>query len=60
MVFVGVFAVMHYIYGQPIYYTNEDRYLSAEEARRNFVLFLSGGGLFLMLGLAGVLFIPKD
>lgn len=57
--FVVIFAAMHLVGGEPIYYTNEDRYLSDAEVRDMFWLFLSGGGVFLILGLLGVLFIPK-
>ena len=56
---VGVFAVMHYVGGEPIYYVNEGRNLSTDEASSMFALFFFGGGLFLFLGLAGVLLIPK-
>lgn len=58
--FVAFFFGMHYLGGEPIYYTNEDRYLSDEEASSLLGLFLSGGGFFLFFGLAGVIFIPRD
>ena len=58
--FVGLFAAIHYIGGEPIYYTNENRNLTSNEARNMFLLFLSGGGLFFLLGLLGVLLIPRD
>ena len=57
--FVMVMAAMHFVGGEPIYYTNEDRYLSDAEVWDMVWLFLSGGGLFVVLGLLGVLFIPK-
>jgi hypothetical protein len=57
--FVAVFAYLHYASGEPIYYTNENRNLTADEARSLFALFFAGGGLFFVLGLAGILFIPK-
>jgi hypothetical protein len=57
--FVAVIAVMHFVGGEPIYYINEDRYLSHAEVREMLWMFLSGGGLFLILGLLGVLLIPK-
>lgn len=57
--FVVLFAAMHFVGGEPIYYTNEHRNLSDGEAWALVFLFLSGGGLFLILGLLGVLFIPK-
>lgn len=59
ILFVGFFAAMHYLGGEPIYYTNEDRNLSEGEVRTTIGLFVSGAGLFSFLGLAGVLFIPK-
>src|SRR5688572_23289404 len=59
-VFVAFFFGMHYLGGEPIYFTNEDRYLSEKEVRSLLVLFLSGGDLFLFLGLAGVFFLPRN
>jgi uncharacterized SAM-binding protein YcdF (DUF218 family) len=57
--FVLAFAAAHFIWGQPIYYTNEDRNLTDAEVRQIVVLFVAGGGLFSILGLIGVLSIPK-
>ena len=58
--FVVFFAAMHFVGGEPVYYTNERRYLSDAEVWVGVGLLLSGGGLFSVLGLLGVLFIPKD
>ena len=58
-IFVATIAIMHYFGGEPFYYTNEDRYLSEQEVRTLIGQFLSIGGLFLILGLLGVVFIPK-
>ena len=57
--FVLAFAAAHFIWGQPIYYTNEDRNLTHAEVWQIVVLFVAGGGLFSILGLIGVLFIPR-
>jgi len=59
VMFVAVFAASYYIGGQPVYFTNEQRYLSEPEVRSQIWPFLSGGGAFLLLGLAGVVFLPK-
>jgi hypothetical protein len=57
--FILVFAATHFIGGEPIYYTNENRNLTDAEVWNVVYLFIAGGGLFLVLGLLGVLFIPK-
>lgn len=57
--FTAFFAVMHFVGGEPIYCTNEDRNLTDDEVWNLVWLFLSGGGLFFLLGLLGVLIIPK-
>jgi hypothetical protein len=57
--FTLAFAAMHFLGGQPVYYTNEHRYMSDDEVRNLVKLFLSGGSLFVALGLVGVAYIPK-
>ncbi len=57
--FMAIFAVMHYVGEEPIYYVNEGRYLSDEEARSLIGEFFCTGAIFLFLGLAGVLLIPR-
>ncbi|WP_205481105.1 hypothetical protein [Sphingomonas arenae] len=59
LAFTAVFAAIHYVGGEPIYYKNEDRYLTSAEAKDGFLMFFSAGGLFFILGLAGVRFIPR-
>ena len=58
--FFAVVAVTHYVGGEPNYYVNEGRNLSADEAASMFSLFFDAGGLFTLLGLAGVILIPKS
>ena len=57
--FVAIFAAAHFVGGEPIYYTNEQRNLTDAEVWELVWVFLSGGSLFLILGSLGVLFIPK-
>ena len=57
--FILIFAAAHFLWGQPIYYTNEDRNLTDAEVWNVVWLFVSGGGLFAIIGLLGVLFLPK-
>lgn len=58
--FTLAFFASPIIGGEPIYYVNEDRKLTSDEARDVFLLFLSGGSFFLIGGLVGVLLIPKQ
>lgn len=58
--FVGVIAAMHLLGREPIYYTNEHRNLSDREVWQSVWLFVIGGGLFSVLGLLGVLYIPRS
>ena len=60
VLFVALFAVIHYLGGEPIYYVNEDRYLTDGEVSGMMAMFIFVGGLFFSLGLAGILFIPKS
>lgn len=57
--FILAFAAAHFIWGQPIYYTNADRNLTDAEVWEVVGLFVTGGGLFSILGLIGVLFTPR-
>ncbi len=57
--FILVFAISHFIGGEPIYYTNEKRNLTDSEAWEMILMFLSGGGFFFIVGLLGVLYLPK-
>ena len=57
--FISVFAAIHYMGGEPIYYVNEGRNLTSEEASSMLAMFFLGGGFFIFLGLAGVLLTPK-
>ncbi len=57
--FILVFAVSHFIGGEPIYYTNEKRNLTDAETWEMIQMFLSGGGFFFIVGLIGVLSLPK-
>lgn len=59
ILFIFAFAAAHFVWAQPIYYTNEDRNLTDAEVWKVVRLFASGGGLFFILGLVGVLFLPK-
>jgi hypothetical protein len=58
--FVLVIAAMHFVGGQPIYFTNENRNLTDAEVWNVVFLFLFCGGFFFTLGLLGVLFISKS
>ena len=58
--FIALFAFMHFVKGEPIYYTNENRILSDAEVWNLVWVFVAAGGLFSVLGLLGVLFIPKE
>ncbi len=60
IVFTAFFAAMHYVGGEPIYYTNEHRNMTDHEVGESLVLFFAGGALFAILGLIGVLVIPKS
>lgn len=57
--FIFVFAVSHFIGGEPIYYTNEKRNLTDAETWEMILMFLSGGGFFFIVGLLGVVYLPK-
>jgi hypothetical protein len=48
-----------HIWGQPIYYANEDRNLTDAEMWEVVGLLMFGGELFSFLGLVGVLYFPK-
>ncbi|MCL9998633.1 MAG: hypothetical protein NBV68_04575 [Erythrobacter sp.] len=54
-----VFAISHFIGGEPIYYVNEKRNLTDAEAWDMILMFLSGGGFFFIAGLLGVLYLPE-
>ena len=58
--FTLVFFAVHHLGGEPIYYSNEDRDLTSNEAQSVFLLFMSASGAFALLGLVGVIFIPKE
>ena len=60
MLFISIFAAMHFIGGEPIYYTNQNRNMSDAGVWQFTMLFLFGGGLFVILGFCGVLFISKE
>ncbi len=57
--FVIAFAVSYLFGGEPIYYVNEKRNLTDAEAWDMIFMFLSGGGFFFIVGLLGVLYLPK-
>lgn len=57
--FVLALAASHFIGGEPIYYINENRNLTDAEAWNMILMFLSGGGFFFLIGLLGVLYLPK-
>ncbi|MEL7786010.1 hypothetical protein AAG596_08050 [Citromicrobium bathyomarinum] len=57
--FILAFAAAHFIWGQPIYYTNEDRNLTDAEVWQLVGLFAFGGALFSIFGLMALRFIPK-
>jgi hypothetical protein len=57
--FVIAFAVSYLVGGEPIYSVNEKRNLTDAEAWDMILMFLSGSGFFLIVGLLGVLYLPK-
>ena len=57
--FLAYFYATYVAGGELLFYTNENRYLTRSETIELFWLFFSGWIPFLILGLLGVLFVPK-
>jgi hypothetical protein len=59
MGFLVFFYATYVVGGEPLYFTNEKRYLTRSETLEVFWQFLSVSGPFFALGLLGVIFVPK-
>lgn len=59
MCFLAYFYATHIIGGEPLYFVNEDRYMTRSETIEVFWHFFKVSSSFFLSALLGVLFVPK-
>ena len=59
MCFVAYFAISYIIGDEPLYFVNEDRYMTRSETIEVFWIFFFPSVAGLAIGLLGVLLVPK-